>query len=359
MADSKVITALEEQKWGKKAFVETYASNEALDGMFEMVDKQRELPSGAKPFVVRKDLVREAGDKITVPFVGKITGEGVDADNTLEGNEQEIATYSFDVEIDQKRQAARIKGRMSEQKSSVKLIKMFKPQLVEWAKDNLNKEITRKLAGAVSFTFANTPTASTTNRVVYSGSATGTGDMTSSDTIDLTDFTLAHSKAKNEYIAGTDGNYVSPLCPINFGKDKKFLALVHPSQYYTLLESARVQQLLRDTGAYQKDNPLIKGGDIIYNQVVIRPFEYLRESSVGNFTDWGSGSNVNGAIALFLGGCAAAIAESNDWRLTNEDFDYKNKRGTAIDRIYGVQKYKYNGEDLGVIAIKSARDSNY
>lgn len=360
MADSKVTSALEESVWGKKAIKESYASTGAFEGMFEFItDKEYEVPKANKPIIVRQNFKSRAGATEYVPFVAKITGEGVDGDNTLEGNEQELETYSFNLRIDQKRQAARIKGRMSEQKSSVKLFRMFKPQLVDWMKDYRNKEITRKLAGATTKTFSNTPTAATSNRVLYGGDATSTATIDATDTLDLTLISKANVLATNEYKTGTDGKYIPPVSPVSFGGSmKKFLCFVHPSQYFTLLESARVQQMLRDTGAYQKDNPLIQGGDICYNEVVIRSLEYLREDAVGQSDVWGAGANVSGATALFMGGCAAAIAESNDPRLTNEDFDYKNKKGTAIDCIFGVQKFKFNGQDLGVIALKTARDSS-
>jgi len=133
--------------------------------------------------------------------------------------------------------------------------------------------------------------------------------------------------------------------------------LLHPAVYFDLLESSRVQQMLRETGAYQKDNPLIQGGDIVYVDTICRPCEYLREPNVGEFSNWGSGSDQPGAINLFMGAQSCAIAESNDPRMVDEGFDYKNKRGMAIDAIWGVQKFKFNGQDLGVIALKTYRTS--
>ncbi len=359
MADSGVTSTLYETIWGKKALKESYASTGDFDGMFEIItDKEQEIPKENKPFIVRRNFVTQAGYREYVPFVGKLTGEGVSGDNTLEGNEKDISTYSFYLDIDQKRQGVRTKGRMNEQKSSVKLYKHFRPLLSDWQSNYRNMEITRKLCGATSKAWSNTPTAATTNRVMYGGAATGTGDIDSADTFDLALVRKTVTKARNEYIAGNDGNNIPPIFRINFGgKGNFFLQLLHPAVYYDLMESARVQQMLRETGAYQKDNPFIKATDLVFVDTILRPCEYLRESNVGEFDNWGAGSDQPGAINLFLGSQACAVAESNDPRMVDEGFDYKNKRGMAIDCIWGVQKFKYNEEDLGVIAVKTYRTS--
>ena len=357
--DSEINTTLYETVWGKKALKESYKSAGVYDGMSEIItDKEKEIPTEGKPIIVRRNFVTKAGYQEYVPFVGKITGEGTSGDDTLEGNEQESHTYAFLVAIDQKRQAVREKGRMDAQKSSVKLFKFFRPQLSDWQKDYRNKQITRKLAGATTKTWSNTPTAATTNRVLYGGTGTSQGDIDSADKFDLTLVAKSTTLARNEYIAGTDSQNVPPLGGIDFGgPNRMWLDLLHPAVYFDLLETARVQQMLRESGAYQKNNPLMQGGDIVYLQTILRACEYLREADVGHFTDWGTGSDQPGARNLFLGSCACAVAESNNPRMVDDGFDYKNKRGVAIDAIWGVQKFLYNGEDVGVIAQDTYRTS--
>jgi len=62
-----------------------------------------------------------------------------------------------------------------------------------------------------------------------------------------------------------------------------------------------------------------------------------------------------GIKSLFLGSNALAIAEHEKPMLIHRDFDYGNKLGAAIGNIWGLQKVKYNGEDMGVIAVKTYR----
>lgn len=355
MAESGVISAHQQALLGKKAWIESYQSSGDLDGMMEVItDKNMKIPRAGKPIVVRRDLVTEASLSQKVALIGKLTGEGIDGDQTLEGNEQSVLTYNQEVTINQKRHAVKTKGRADEQSSPVKLFPQFKGLLSDWQGDIRVKEIIRKLAGNTSKTFSNTPTAATSNRVLYGGDATATTDIASDDALDLTVIAKGVTLAKHEYKTGTDGEYVPPMAPCNFGgKGRFYLLLCQPDAYDDLWESTRVQQMLREAEQYQKDNPLIKGGDLHYRGVLCRPCEHLRETGTGTFATWGSGSTTAGAINLFLGACAAAVSESNDPRYVPENWDYRNKRGLAIDGIWGVQKALYNGQDFATIAIKT------
>jgi hypothetical protein len=116
--------------------------------------------------------------------------------------------------------------------------------------------------------------------------------------------------------------------------------------------SADVQQMLREAGAYQKDNPLIQGGDLYFNRTIVRVCEDLRELESSTY---GSGSNLPGSISLFMGSCALSLGEANDPRLVEEMYDYQNVKGIAIDQIWGCQKTKFNGVDFGVVTIYSYR----
>lgn len=57
-----------------------------------------------------------AGDRITVGLRMQLSGDGVQGDGTLEGNEEALVTYSDNLYIDQLRNAVRSAGKMSEQR---------------------------------------------------------------------------------------------------------------------------------------------------------------------------------------------------------------------------------------------------
>src|SRR5262245_54017419 len=62
------------------------------------------------------DTQKDKGDRIRVILRMLGTGSGIQGDNTLEGNEEALQTYTDDLLINQLRHAARTGGRVSEQR---------------------------------------------------------------------------------------------------------------------------------------------------------------------------------------------------------------------------------------------------
>ena len=60
---------------------------------------------------IKDDTQKSAGDKVTFGLRMQLTGNGVQGDATLEGNEESLVTYSDNVTIDQLRHAVRSGGR--------------------------------------------------------------------------------------------------------------------------------------------------------------------------------------------------------------------------------------------------------
>ena len=68
--------------------------------------------------VVKTELNKAAGDKITFGLEMKLNGPGVEGDNVIEGTSAEEAMDYFDdsIFIDQQRKGTKSKGKMSEQR---------------------------------------------------------------------------------------------------------------------------------------------------------------------------------------------------------------------------------------------------
>lgn len=357
MARSGAQSGAQQAILGKKAWVETYQSSGVFKGMEEVItDKNQRFPTEGKPIVVRRDLKDYNGSLSQKVFmIGKLTGELVEGDDTLKGKEQQIDQYTQTVSVKQGRKAVATAGREDEKSSPIKLFPQFKPLLSDFIKNYKARDYIRKLAGATTKTFANTPTAATTNRVVYGGDATSTATIEVADILKPNLVKKCATLAENETINGTDGNDVPPIAKINMGDGMFWLLLVHPDVYDDMLTGSNVQQILREAAAYQKDNPLMNAGDLVFYETIVRKAQQLRETSVGHFTTWGSGGATAGATGLFLGAAALACSECDDARYISDTDDYENIKGLAVRNIWGCQKAIYNGEDLGMIAVKTAR----
>ena len=64
---------------------------------------------------LKDETSKSAGDRITTILRMQLTGNGIAGDNSLEGNEESLVTYTQNVLIDQLRHAVRSGGEMSEQ----------------------------------------------------------------------------------------------------------------------------------------------------------------------------------------------------------------------------------------------------
>jgi N4-gp56 family major capsid protein len=96
--------ALAVKVWAKKLFVDALKETKADKFMGT---------SSSSLIQVRDELSKSAGDRITVGLRMQLTGNGVQGDGTLEGNEESLTTYSDNVYVDQLRHAVRSAGYQS------------------------------------------------------------------------------------------------------------------------------------------------------------------------------------------------------------------------------------------------------
>lgn len=293
---------------------------------------------GNSPILVKNDFTKDKGDRITYGLAVKLTGEGTDGDDELEGNEEEYSVYDQTLYINQKRNAVRLKGRMDEQKSAYNMRSTAKTLIGTWLSEIIEKECFRKAGGLTDYTFSNTPVAPSSNRVVYGGNATSDSDIDSGDGMTLQLIFKVASKAATS----------SPkLQPIRYKGKNWFVFVIHPYQKYSLIQDNDYLTFMKDAEVRGKENPLISGADAVVDNVIIHVHNYIP-----TFSTWGATSDQPGARALLLGAQAIAFgigAAGAGWN--EKEFDYGNKWAIACGRVFGVQKTIFNSEDFGVIAV--------
>src|SRR5688572_5088363 len=87
------------------------------------------------------------GDRIRVGLRALLTGDGVQGDSTLEGNEEALSTYSDDVFINQIRHAVRSDGKMSEQRVPFSVREEARMGLKDWWSERLQVTLANQLTG--------------------------------------------------------------------------------------------------------------------------------------------------------------------------------------------------------------------
>jgi len=333
MANTQSISALRAKLWYKELFADVPT----------MLFMSRFMGESANSIIqVNRDLSKKAGEYVEFGLSTKLSGDGIEGDEELEGNEEEILTYNDTLGIDQLRHAVRLKGRMDEKKVAYKMRKDAKEKLKIWWSERIDKEILWKLSGYTSKTFANTPTAPSANRSIWAGNAGADNSLTASMLMD----TKCLDAAKE--LALTCSPKVRPikLDDKQHTGESVYVVVMHPYQLTALKKDPVYNQAQRDANIRGSSNPILSGAAGIYNGLVI----YQHESAY-YFSNTGS---VTCARALLLGQQAGIMGVGEDERWVEEEKDYKNKWGISAGRIFGVIKPVFNSEDYGVITIATA-----
>jgi N4-gp56 family major capsid protein len=333
MANTSSLAALRAKLWYKELFAD-------VPSMLFMNRFMGEGPNN--PIQVIRDQSKQAGEYIEFGLSTKLSGDGIEGDDELEGNEEEILTYQDELHIDQLRHAVRLKGRMDEKKVAYGMRKDAKEKLKIWWAERIDREILWKLSGYTTKDFANTPTSPSSGRAIWSGDAGADDSLTAAMVMD----TKVLDAAKE--LALTVSPKVRPIKMSGSQEtgEAKYIVIMHPYQFSALRKDPVWNQVQREAGVRGSSNPLFSGAVAEYNGLIIYQHELAYYYS-------NSGS-VTCARALLLGQQAGIMGIGEDERWTEEEKDYKNKWGIAAGRIFGVIKPVFNSEDYGMITIATA-----
>jgi N4-gp56 family major capsid protein len=354
-----VNNALAVKAWAKKLFVEALKQTRY---------EQFKGATGTDSLVTLKtEMSKSAGDRVTIGLRMQLLGAGVQGDNTLEGQEEALQTYSDNLFIDQLRHAVRSSGKMSEQRVPFEVRDEAKAGLQDWWADRIDASLFNQLAGAsTQQTQANT-VQSTAVDIRFSGlqaaiapdsahliicdqngGNTTEASLSATFILALADIDRAVAKAKT----------LSPtpaIRPLNVKGEKMFVQFVHPNQTYQLRKNYNAGQWgdiqkAKLTGGQIGDNPIITGMLGVYNNTIL--VEDARVPCVASSVT----SSTNYRRSVFCGAQAAAIGfgqnnSSQTMQWTEELFDYGNQLGVEAGMIWGLKKMVFNSADFGTLVL--------
>lgn len=295
---------------------------------------------------IKSELNKAAGDRIRFGLRMQLIGDGIKGDSVLEGNEEDLVTYSQDIYIDQLRHAVRSGGKMSEQRVPFSVRAEARDGLADWWADRIDTAFFNQLAGMstqtdVRYTGMQAPTAPDASHVVYSNedseASLAAGDEF---TLDLIDHAVE--------VAKTAANAIRP---IRVGGESKYVCFLHPYQVTDLRTNTSTGQWLDIQkaamgGGKVSGNPIFTGALGEYNGVILH--ENTRVPAPI--------ANVRRAVLVGAQAACAAFGKgygknTMDWN--EELFDYKNQLGVAAGCIWGLQKTRYNGSDFATVVIST------
>lgn len=343
--------------WAKRLFVETLRET-FIDRFIGNSDKNSVIQ-------MRDEMSKSAGDRVTIGLRLQLIGAGVQGDNTLEGNEEALATYNDTLIIDQLRHAVRSKGKMTEQRVPFSVRQESMDGLKDWWADRIDTWGFNQLCGFtaqpdVRFTGMQPVLAPDSAHIFRPNSRTTDESLTTGDEFNLgmIDRMVARAKTFNSANGGS-----VPIRPIKYKGGDYYVMFVHPYQTYQLRTNnnqgtwADLQQKRIQGGETGNDNPIFSGGSYlgIYNQTVLH--EASRVTNGVNSTTAAAVANARRAVlcgaqaGLFGTGRDDTGPEKMNW--VEELFDYNNQLGVAAGMIGGLKKTQFNSTDFATLVFST------
>lgn len=330
------------------------------------------IGQGDDALVVEKvDLKKQAGDTIRCGLRMQLSGEGVQGDATLEGNEESMQFFNDSLIVDQLRHAVRINGRMTEQRALYNLRSEAKTALADWYADRYDTAFFNHIAGYTvqtdtKYTGNNAIVAASTNRILRVNGAASDSALTSADTFSLEWVDYARELAEVSSSADSTGPLVRPVM---VDGEPMYVMFLHDYQVTDLRTSTSTGQWLdiqraAMQGGDVSKNPIFTGALGVYNGVVLHKAKRVPQGVNG------ASAVTTARRAVLCGAGAAMIAYGGrdssgkvgetKYSWDEELFDYKNQYGVAAGAIWGLKKAQYapesgstNQEDYGTIVVSS------
>lgn len=366
--NTQSIDALRPELWEKQLFADV------IDGLY--FNESGLMGEDENNIIqVKADLMKEQGDTMTVGLTAKLTGNGVDGDEELEGNEEAINAFSDSILIDQKRFGVRLKGKLDEKKNGYAMRMDAKDKLKIRLQEFIERQFFLKIGGVTNTAlvdvngdaysagaaWSNTPNfipdadeaAGSGTRYICANSG-GTDALAATDLLTPTLISRAKAKAR----------LAKPkIQPLRIDGRDHYVMWIHTWQAYDLKNNAQFAQAMREAEVRGRDNPIFTGALGVWDGVILYEHEYVPflqttgGSASNSFRGVSTGTDcaVNCFRALLCGKQAAVMLKAqNDNGWVEETFDYKNKTGFATGIIGGIDKIMFNSKEYGVIAVDTA-----
>lgn len=332
--------------------------------------------------------IKEGLQTISIPLLTRLKGDGVTGSQTLRGNGEAISNYAMTLQPTYARNAVEFTKEELD-KPAFDLMMAARPLLMTWAKERQRDDIIQAMNAVYNgTTYANygvatdaaldTWNTNNQDRILYgkAKSNLSAGNHTTSlSNIDTTNDKLT---ADVVTLAKRMAQQADPhIRPIQTTEDEElYIMFCDPYAFRDLKTDSVMTQALREAGIRGDSNPLFAGGDLFYDNVIIREIP-----EIANFIDGTSGTNgVWGGAATgnsdglndagsgstrvgvsFLCG-AQAVGYGLGERpniVVDKTYDYGFQPGVACQLKHQIRKAYFNNKQHGMVTVftSSARDA--
>jgi len=364
MAEVVLATASEKQVWINKFFAEYVRSSRFMPYM-----TNADLNNGGI-ILTRYELQDQAGKVVNIPFIGRLTSDGVTGSQTLTGAEEELTNYNCAISVDWRRNAV-VVPKSTSFRTEINLLNAGRQALRVWETEKLRDDIIKALAALVTTgdTTVNIGDSNSTNRNAYNAansdrllfgklksnySATWATAVGNIDTTD--DKCTVASMGLAKRIAKAADPHIRPY-QVDDGEGREYYVAFHGARTFRDLSAdSTMTQANREArareGAAMKNNPLFQDGDLVLNGIIHREVPEIDDIMAnGTYSLDAIGNSSADVRPVFLcGGGSVGIAWGQEpTPRTDLDKDYGFRPGVAIEELIGVKKIAYNGKQNGMV----------
>lgn len=339
MADTNVASGLTVAQWDSDFFTE-YLTENRFAG--EMGTDESSI------IQIKEDLSKKKGDRVHFALVNKLTNSARTGSQVLEGFEEAMDTRSFPVTVDKRRNGVRV-AEIDEQYSAIDLRMAAKSVLKDWSMKDTEKLIIQALASINGTNIADADDTArdawltdNADRVYFASGYAGadmSAGLTEQDTTNdkLTAADISAMKYKARVTANPK---VRPVRSESNGRHY-YTLYTDPRLFRDLKTDSTIIQAQREVSLEMENNRLFKGGDLLWDGVIIKEVPEMYDELGVALTDVGDGGTAEVGCAFLCGAQAVGAAYARRWRSKEETFDYGDKQGVAIDAIYGIEKMQF------------------
>lgn len=294
----------------------------------------------------------------SLPMVARLTGAGVTT-GTLAGNEEALSNFAWTLTPGYKRHAVRAKKDEIE-KVNFDMLSKFRPALSTWAREQVRDDTLDAFGAIYDGTTYSTYAAATegakdgwlanndgtVNRVLFGNAKanqSGTDHSASLANVDSTNDVLTSGIVSlMKRMAQTADQHITPVKSRN--DDEAFVLFVGPLARRDLLADTAFLQAQREANIRGKDNPLFRGGDLLWDNVIIREIpEIAVISGVG-----AASIDVEPAYMCGVESIGFGIGQRpTPTRLAEDDYGFL--KGVGIEFKHDIKKMYWNNIQNGLV----------
>jgi len=323
--------------------------------------------------------IKEDRKRIEIPLVTRLKGNGVTGSNTLRGNGEAIGNYGLTLTPTYYRHAVEFDKEEIE-KPNIDLMSAARPLLMDWAKELQRDHIIEGM-GAIfnGTTYANYGSATAgamdtwntnnADRVLYGEAKANrvAGDHTAS----LTAIATADAKLDTGIIslAKRMAQQADPhIRPLKSSEDEEaYIMFCDPYAFRDLKADTAIQQAQREglqRGA--KHQPLMTGGDLLWDNVIIREIPEIADfidGTSGTNGLWGGSATADGlntaeAAGGRVGVCFLCGQQALSYGLGQRPktvvdrlYDFEFQPAVAVELKHDIQKSYFNDVQHGMVTV--------